>query len=147
MTQTNMQRRRRRKPSGTEIKPGPDEAVEHFARMIEIYRAVGHPARALIVLRVLAAREEGLRSGEIASNLGFSCPMTSRHLKELEQAILVRNQVQAIPGGRESRYFATRGARDWFDAFRGRLADDPMDMVRRVLARPVAVGLPASTPG
>jgi DNA-binding transcriptional ArsR family regulator len=55
----------------------------------QVFRALAHPSRRHILI-VLNARGGGITAGEIAKRFSCSWPTTSRHMRILEQAGLVR---------------------------------------------------------
>ena len=82
------------------------------------FQALAHPSRRQI-LGVLHARGDRVRAGEIARRFSCSWPTTTRHLRQLEDAGLVRVEKE----GRERFYCLERdrilsvvGA--WLDHFR-----------------------------
>ena len=64
-----------------------------------VFRALAHPSRRH-VLMVLRARGDRATAGEIARRFSCSWPTTTRHLRQLEEAGLVRVQKR----GRERYY-------------------------------------------
>ncbi len=64
-----------------------------------VFRALAHPSRRH-VLMVLRARGDRATAGEIARRFSCSWPTTTRHLRQLEEAGLVRVHKQ----GRERYY-------------------------------------------
>ena len=64
-----------------------------------VFQALAHPSRRHILV-VLRARGERVSAGDIARRFACSWPTTSRHLRELEEAGLVRVEKQ----GRERFY-------------------------------------------
>jgi DNA-binding transcriptional ArsR family regulator len=86
-----------------------------------VFNALAHQTRRTI-LTVLRARGGHMTSGAIASRFDCSWPTTTRHLRVLEEASLVRVSLR----GREREYSLDTGhllnvAGAWVDRFR----DDP----------------------
>ena len=83
-----------------------------------IFKALAHASRRHVLI-VLNARDGRMTAGEIAERFSCSWPTTSRHLRVLEDAGLVRVEAQ----GRERIYVLARdklnavvgGWLNWFD--------------------------------
>ncbi|MGH9006741.1 MAG: ArsR/SmtB family transcription factor [Acidimicrobiales bacterium] len=73
--------------------------LEELADLDRVFGALGHQARRTI-LTVLHARGGELTSGAIASRFDCAWPTTTRHLRVLEEAGLVRVELH----GRERIY-------------------------------------------
>lgn len=87
-----------------------------------VFAALSHPSRRHILL-VLRFRGGSMTAGQVASRFQCSWPTTSRHLKVLEEAQLVRVEKR----GRERVYHLdaerlSRVVRDWI-----RWIDEPAD--------------------
>jgi DNA-binding transcriptional ArsR family regulator len=74
-------------------------AVSELAQTEAVFNALAHPQRRQILL-VLRFRGGEMTAGEIAQRFGCSWPTTTRHLRILEHANLVR----VIKRGRERIY-------------------------------------------
>ena len=74
-------------------------AVSELAQTEAVFNALAHPQRRQILL-VLRIRGGEMTAGEIAERFGCSWPTTSRHLRILERAKLVR----VMKRGRERVY-------------------------------------------
>ncbi len=81
-----------------------------------VFAALAHPARRRI-LTTLNFEGGAMIAGDIAALFGHAWPTTTRHLKVLEEAGLIRHTRQ----GRERVYSLDRHrlalARDWLDWF------------------------------
>ena len=82
-----------------------------------MFRALAHPTRRQILL-VLAARGDRVNAGDIANRFACSWPTTTRHLRLLEEAGLVKTEKE----GRERFYSADgdlirRVVGGWIDNF------------------------------
>ena len=80
-------------------------------RLVELFRALGHPAR-LRILRILAQRRACM-CGEIVDELPLSQATVSQHLKVLKQAGLIVGEVEGpavcyciAPGALDALYNA-----------------------------------------
>ena len=93
-------------------------ARERLAAIDAVFSALAHETRRHILL-VLKMRGGRLTSGEIAERFSCAWPTTTRHLRHLEQANLVRVE----PRGRERVYVlnderlhgVAAGWLSWFD--------------------------------
>ena len=93
-------------------------AVSELAQTEAVFNALAHPQRRQILL-VLRLRGGEMTAGEIAERFGCSWPTTSRHLRILERANLVR----VTKRGRERVYKLDHSKLraivgkwlDWFD--------------------------------
>ena len=74
-------------------------AVSELAQTEAVFNALAHPQRRQILL-VLRFRGGEMTAGEIAERFGCAWPTTSRHLRILERAKLVR----VTKRGRERAY-------------------------------------------
>ena len=74
-------------------------AVSELAQTEAVFNALAHPQRRQILV-VLRFRGGEMTAGEIAERFGCSWPTTSRHLRILERAKLVR----VMKRGRERVY-------------------------------------------
>lgn len=74
-------------------------ALQDLDDLDAVFHALAHPARRTILV-VLNARGGEMTAGEIAARFDCSWPTTTRHLRELEHAGLVRVE----PRGRERHY-------------------------------------------
>ena len=74
-------------------------AVSELAQTEAVFNALAHPQRRQILL-VLRFRGGEMTAGEIAERFACSWPTTSRHLRVLERAKLVR----VVKRGRERVY-------------------------------------------
>lgn len=72
---------------GTE--PIPDDPVQRLEAVDAVFSALAHASRRQILL-VIHHRGGRMASGEIARRFGCSWPTTTRHLRILEEAGLVR---------------------------------------------------------
>jgi DNA-binding transcriptional ArsR family regulator len=68
-----------------------DDAVHHFSLMC---RSMAHPARALIVLKLLGLHGEKAKVGELAAGMPISLSTFSEHLKILREMSIVQCEVQ-----------------------------------------------------
>jgi DNA-binding transcriptional ArsR family regulator len=68
-------------------------AEQDLAEVEAVFRALAHPSRRHILL-VIHFRGGAMTAGEIASRFGCSWPTTTRHLRSLEAAGLVRVEKQ-----------------------------------------------------
>ena len=98
-----------------------------------VFQALAHPSRRHILL-VLRFRGGQMTAGEIAGRFGCSWPTTTRHLRVLERAGLVRVEKR----GRERVYRLDRQrlravAGGWLEWFERPNADRPRRSRRRVL--------------
>ncbi len=75
------------------------DGIAEVADIERVFRALAHPSRRH-VLMVLRARGDRATAGEIARRFSCSWPTTTRHLRQLEEAGLVRVQKR----GRERYY-------------------------------------------
>jgi DNA-binding transcriptional ArsR family regulator len=66
-----------------------DRAAEELDELDRVFAALAHPSRRQVLL-VLHFRGGEMTAGEIASRFACRWPTTSRHLKQLESAGLVR---------------------------------------------------------
>jgi DNA-binding transcriptional ArsR family regulator len=78
---------------------GRRDAGRELADLDEVFAALAHPSRRLVLLSLHFHGGE-MTAGEIASRFDCTWPTTSRHLKQLEAAGLVRVE----PRGRERVY-------------------------------------------
>lgn len=103
------------------MSPPSDPGVE-LAELDAVFRALAHASRRQILL-VLRFRGGTLSAGQIAERFACSWPTTTRHLKVLEEAGLIRVERR----GRERHYcLAAERLRalvgdwlEWFDPARG----------------------------
>jgi DNA-binding transcriptional ArsR family regulator len=101
-------------------KPSPRSQPERaLAEVDAVFNALAHPSRRHVLL-VLHFRGGEMTAGDIASRFGCSWPTTTRHLKILQQAGLVRVEKR----GRERVYrvdreLLVRVASGWLDVFSG----------------------------
>ena len=79
--------------------PGESPAQRKLAELEAVFNALAHPSRRHILL-VLHYRGGSMTAGEIADRFACSWPTTTRHLKTLEAAGLVRVEAK----GRERIY-------------------------------------------
>ncbi len=84
------------KPSTAEKKLSP---VDKLAALDEVVTAIAHPARRQILL-TLHFRGGTATAGEIAARFEHAWPTTTRHLRVLEDAGLLRHEKD----GRKRRY-------------------------------------------
>lgn len=75
------------------------DGLAELDELDRVFHALGHPSRRHILL-VLHARGDRVGAGEIASRFSCSWPTTTRHLRVLEEAGLVRVESR----GRERLY-------------------------------------------
>lgn len=95
------------------------DGLAELAEIERVFGALAHASRRQILL-VLHARGDRVKAGDIARRFSCSWPTTSRHLRVLEDAGLVRT----IQSGRE-RFYELRTERlrrvlgDWLGHFGG----------------------------
>lgn len=82
----------------------PSDAEKRLADVDEVFKALAHASRRHILL-VLHFRGGEMTAGDIAGRFGCSWPTTTRHLRVLEAAGLVRVEKR----GRERIYRLDRG--------------------------------------
>ncbi len=75
------------------------DGIAELAELERVMSALAHPSRRQILL-VLHARGDRVNAGEIARRFGCSWPTTTRHLRVLQEAGLVRVE----KAGRERFY-------------------------------------------
>ncbi|HET6303232.1 MAG TPA: metalloregulator ArsR/SmtB family transcription factor, partial [Myxococcota bacterium] len=75
------------------------DGIAELAEIERVINALAHPSRRQILL-VLHARGDHVNAGEIARRFGCSWPTTTRHLRVLQEAGLVRVE----KAGRERFY-------------------------------------------
>ena len=75
------------------------DGIAELAEIERVINALAHPSRRQILL-VLHARGDQVNAGEIARRFACSWPTTTRHLRVLEEAGLVRVEKE----GRERFY-------------------------------------------
>ena len=75
------------------------DAKRELAELEEVFKALAHPARRHVLL-VLHFRGGEMTAGDIAGRFAHSWPTTTRHLKILREAGLVR----VVQRGRERLY-------------------------------------------
>ena len=75
------------------------DGIAEVEALERVFRALAHPSRRH-VLMVLRARGDRISAGQIARRFSCSWPTTTRHLRQLEEAGLVRVQKR----GRERYY-------------------------------------------
>ena len=100
--------------------PPRSQAERDLAQIDAVFSALAHPSRRHVLL-VLHFRGGEMTAGDIASRFACSWPTTTRHLKILQQAGLVRVEKR----GRERVYrvdreLLTRVASGWLDVFSSR---------------------------
>lgn len=93
------------------------DARRELARLEEVFGALSHASRRQVLL-VLHHHGGAMTAGEIAARFDCSWPTTTRHLRRLEDAGLVRVERE----GRERIYRLERDTLrgvvgDWLDAF------------------------------
>jgi DNA-binding transcriptional ArsR family regulator len=93
------------------------DAAERLAALDAVVSALAHPARRQILLTVHLCGGE-MAAGQIAARFSHAWPTTTRHLKVLEEAGLLRHRKE----GRNRVYALDRGRLDlvrewlgWFD--------------------------------
>ena len=96
------------------------QAERDLAQIDAVFSALAHPSRRHVLL-VLHFRGGEMTAGDIAGRFACSWPTTTRHLKILQQAGLVRVEKR----GRERVYrvdreLLMRVASGWLDVFSGR---------------------------
>lgn len=77
----------------------PGRGIREIAELEQVFRALAHESRRHILI-TLRAREGEMTAGELARRFSCSWPTTSRHLRILEAAQLVR----VVKQGRERVY-------------------------------------------
>ncbi|MCZ6463974.1 MAG: metalloregulator ArsR/SmtB family transcription factor [Proteobacteria bacterium] len=95
------------------------DGIAEVEALERVFRALAHPSRRH-VLMVLRARGDRVSAGQIARRFSCSWPTTTRHLRVLEEAGLVRVHKQ----GRERFYqlereHLQRVVGDWLEHFTG----------------------------
>ena len=80
-------------------------ALAELEELERVFHALAHPSRRHVLL-VLHARGDRVKAGEIARRFSCSWPTTTRHLRVLEEAGLVRVEKE----GRE-RFYRLEGKR------------------------------------
>jgi DNA-binding transcriptional ArsR family regulator len=98
--------------------------VRELRELDLVLRALAHPTRRHVLV-VLLARGGGMGAGDIAKRFSCAWPTTSRHLRVLESAGLVRVERQ----GREWRYVLEAGrlrrvVGGWLRHFEGQDGED-----------------------
>jgi DNA-binding transcriptional ArsR family regulator len=81
----------------------PARGLTELEDVEQTFRALAHASRRHVLV-VLSARGGRMTAGEIANRFSCSWPTTSRHLRVLEEAGLVRAEAQ----GRERIYILAR---------------------------------------
>jgi DNA-binding transcriptional ArsR family regulator len=104
----------KRKPSSR------SQAERELAEIDAVFHALAHPSRRHVLL-VLHFRGGEMTAGDIAGRFACSWPTTTRHLKVLQEAGLVRMEKR----GRERVYRVDRDlllrvASGWLDVFSGK---------------------------
>jgi DNA-binding transcriptional ArsR family regulator len=100
------------------VTKGSSRAQHDLAELDLVFNALAHQSRRTI-LSILLARGGSMTSGQIADRFDCTWPTTSRHLRVLEDAGLVRIEST----GRERRYeldrsMLARTATRWLERFR-----------------------------
>lgn len=80
------------------------DGIAEVRELERVFRALAHPSRRHILM-VLRARGDRVNAGQIAERFACSWPTTTRHLRVLEEAGLVRVQKE----GRERHYALETG--------------------------------------
>lgn len=97
---------KRRTPSSSETSPAPSRARDpkrELAEIDDVFKALAHPSRRHVLL-VLHYRGGEMTAGEIASRFACTWPTTTRHLRVLRDAGLLR----VVRRGRERIYTVDR---------------------------------------
>ena len=81
------------------------DGIAEVAETQRVFSALAHPSRRQILI-VLHARGDRVNAGEIANRFSCSWPTTSRHLRALEEAGLVRVEKEG-----RARYYELDKAR------------------------------------
>lgn len=78
-------------PPAAPMPPLPADEDEANARLAQLARALGHPAR-VAIMRMLA-QHEGCIVGELVEVLPLAQSTVSQHIKQLKEAGLIRGEV------------------------------------------------------